>query len=177
MRLRLASMVAGTVVLLAAATQVAFSAEHVGVAVRGPADWQPTVEYRLEIGPSAWALPVLGGGGGVVFYDTSVRVRVALVAVPACRTIVSFVADPGSSWVIRFREDGSHGLEDLTGQGLDTGPSIGPAGPDPCLPGTDTERVAPTTSDGPATLALLLGSAIGFVVAAHTRRRRRGLSN
>ena len=105
------------------------------VSVTGPKEWRPTVDLSLEIGDRAWAVsresPI-----GIASIRSAVPVDVRLVSPLDCRILASFRAGPGTAHVIRFAADGTMRVEDWTGQGVDSGPTLNvrpltqcPAGP------------------------------------------------
>jgi hypothetical protein len=86
-----------------------------------------------------------------------------------CAPVVRFVAAPERNYYIRFAVNGSARVEDLTGQGVDSGPALGnPSAPVcPALPDTSTaEPTLPTPSRLP-----VLALAVGILVAVAVLRR------
>jgi hypothetical protein len=97
------------------------------VAVTGPANSEAPEDLVLEIGDTAWF-----GYGGVVSVETQSALGVRLVGRESCRSYASFEAPAGTMWVIRFADDGTAGVEDWTGQGMDSGPALGEREPSAC---------------------------------------------
>ncbi len=97
------------------------------VAVTGPANSEAPEDLVLEIGDTAWL-----GYGGVVSVKAAGVLDIRLVGRESCRSYVSFSAAARSMWVIRFAEDGTVGVEDWTGRGMEAGPALGEREPSGC---------------------------------------------
>lgn len=110
-----------------ATSTVSALAGQTWVAVTGPANSEAPEDLVLEIGDTAWF-----GYGGVVGVETAGVLEVRLVGRESCRSYASFSAAAGSMWVIRFAQDGTVGVEDWTGQGMDAGPALGEREPSGC---------------------------------------------
>ena len=110
-----------------ATTTVSEPASQTWVAVHGPGDSEAPEDLVLEIGDTAWF-----GYGGIVSVETAGVLDVRLVGRESCRSYASFSAAAGTRWVIRFAEDGTVGMEDWTGQGMDSGPALGEREPSGC---------------------------------------------
>jgi hypothetical protein len=105
--------------------------EETWITVTGPRDWLAPTEMALEIGGSAWAITVLGGGG-VAMTPLETTSEVRLVSIEDCREFARFMAEPGSAHVVRFAPDESVGVEDWTGRGVEMGPALNETAPSDC---------------------------------------------
>jgi len=169
-------VLASTALVLMALAVPAVPASAVGltwIGIGGPQDWAPRPGYTLEIGHDAWRVDAIHGGGVVSLPLTStaiVRVR----RLSDCAPLVRFVAVPGRNYYIRFAANGSAGVEDLTGQGMDSGPALGdPSAPVcPALPDTSTAEPAPPSSRELPVLALAAGVLAAVAVLRRPARRR-----
>jgi hypothetical protein len=94
------------------------------IGVFGPADWVPPQELSLEIGDQAWSI-LAEGGHGVAGRNLSDVTFVRLVGVDDCHVYAAFEAAPGAFYSIRFAEDGSVSVKDITAQGIEDGPALG----------------------------------------------------
>jgi hypothetical protein len=167
------ALTVSVVLVLSAGTAAATRWPDIWVAVTGPAGSEAREGLVLEVGATAW-----DGYGGVVAVPSDTPVAVRLVGRASCRTYASFVAPPGTSWVIRFAADGSARIEDRTGRPMDAGPGLGERPPTGCPIGT---AARPSESgDGATALwtqpALLIGLAaliITALIAFATSRTRR----
>jgi hypothetical protein len=97
------------------------------VAVTGPANSDVPEDLVLEVGDTAWF-----GYGGVVSVETQSALGVRLVGRESCRSYASFEAPAGTMWVVRFADNGTVGVEDWTGRGMDAGPALGEREPSGC---------------------------------------------
>jgi hypothetical protein len=164
-------VVASTAIVLIALVVPAVPADAVGltwIGIGGPQDWAPRPGYTLEIGHDAWRVDAINGGGVISLpLTTTAIVRVRRLA--DCAPVVRFVAAPGRNYYIRFAVNGSARVEDLTGQGMDSGPALGnPSAPVcPALPDTSTAEPTPPTPSRLPVLAL----AVGILVAVAVLRR------
>jgi hypothetical protein len=73
---------------------------------QGKAAFAARESVYLDVGSTAW---------DAHFADIPARdpVRVRLVGTNTCRTYSEFVAAPGSSWVVRLRDDGTTTAEEV----------------------------------------------------------------
>jgi hypothetical protein len=101
-------------------------AGQTGVAVRGTQDWTPPERLVLEIGSDAWQV----GMGGVVSLDAFGQSTVRVVGAESCQIYASFIAPAGTMWVVRFRDDGTTGVEQR--QDMNAGPAIPRTDPSGC---------------------------------------------
>jgi hypothetical protein len=104
-----------------------FPTAEIWVTVTGSGDWEPPEELVLEIGDTSW-----DGSGGVASVATASNLDVRLIGRESCQSYVGFRAELGTSWVIRFIEDGSVQVEDWTGRGVEPGPALGAVEPSGC---------------------------------------------
>jgi hypothetical protein len=141
------------------------------VAVRGPRDWAPNPGYSLEIGERAYPVSASNGGG-----VTSVRVAeptiVRLRRLPDCQPVVRFTGRPGGRYVIRVSAAGTPSVEDWTGHGLDSGPSLS-LGPRACdrLPETATDSGTPGRETPLHSPLIALTFLVGLVLSLRRLRR------
>jgi len=126
-------------------------------------DWAPTPGYSLKIGHDAWTVNAMNGGGVTALPLTQpsiVRVR----RLSDCTPVVRFVAQPGGHYFIRFDANGAGRVEDLTAQGMDSGPALGDPGAPACprLPDTSTVQENVNRSRAP----MMIGSGLAAILVA-----------
>jgi hypothetical protein len=173
MRARSVGLLGALVWTLALAAPVA-AVDLTWVGIGGPTDWQPNPGYSLEIGPTAWTVDALNGGG-LTTVDLNAPTIVRVRRLPDCVPVVRFVAEPGGRYFIRFAANGTARVEDLTGQGMDTPGPPGDPGPLVCprLPDTSTATTPPAPERAlPGWAALLLGAGL-LALGARSRRGAR----
>ena len=144
------------------------------IGVGGPADWAPVPGYTLEVGPKAWRIDALNGGG-VTTVSLTERTVVRVRRLPDCTPVVRFEAVPGRMYFIRFAADGSARVEDWTDQGMDSGPALGDPGPPVCPALPDTSIAPPSIPDtrGAPPAALLAGALAAVLGGLLALRRQR----
>lgn len=91
------------------------------VGVHVPADWVAPQEMSLELGDQAWSITV-NGGSGVVSRDLSEITSVRLVGVEDCHVYAAFEAAPGALYSIRFEDDGSVSVNNISF--MEAGPGL-----------------------------------------------------
>lgn len=156
----------------------ALADDHVWVALQGPIGQlpQPRPDYTLEIGDLGWRVDgrTFDASGSPATVTTNAQVVVRVRRLSDCAPIVSFVARPGTSWIIRFVSGTSLRVEDWTKNGLDMLGGMPAGGPLLCprLPDTATLVAPPGYDRAPPVelvgISLLAGLAL---VAARLRRR------
>jgi hypothetical protein len=154
-RIVTATIVMFTIALAATGAATATRWPDVVVAVTGPAGSRSAEELVLEAGETAWL-----GYGGVVSVPSDAPLPVRLLGRASCVTYASFIAPPGTQWVIRFAADGSVGVEDWTGRGTDAGPALPERPPSGCATRvTGSSAEADVTEAGPRdTLAIVIAA-------------------
>lgn len=101
------------------------------LAVHGPRDWTAPEAMSLEIGDRAWTMTP-AGGSGVVTPDIADQAHVRLIGMETCREYAAFDISAGSSWIIRFEEDGAVTVEDAAGGPREMGPGLVEGPPSVC---------------------------------------------
>lgn len=137
---------------------------------------QPRPDYTLEVGGLGWQIDgkTFDSAGTPAVVSSSVSLVVRVRRLSDCSPVVSFVAKPGSNWVIRFMTGTTVRVEDWTKNGLDAGPgSMPPPGPLLCprLPDTATALGSGHANRTPAVPVGVAGVA-GLVFAWAALRRR-----
>lgn len=105
-------------------------AREIWISTTGPpsTDWPPE-SIVLEIGDDAWTLdPGLGGGTVVVSSGAAITARVLWA--DDCTEIVSFAAEPGERYQIRFDVQGRATAQPV--ESTELGPGLGEAQESPC---------------------------------------------
>jgi hypothetical protein len=128
-RIRTAGLVALALALSACVGRMPPAQTWIGIS--GPPDWTPPEELRLEVAGEAWGLRVQDGGG-VVTPELQATAFVRLIGVESCETYAGFEAEPGSAHAIRFADDGSAEVIDVTGQPTEMGPGLTESPPTRC---------------------------------------------
>lgn len=178
-----ATLIAGLAVLgLLLGTPAAASADdRIWVTVQGPniALPEPRPAYTLEIGGLGWRIPATGfvGAGSPATVPASGPLVVRVRRLSDCAPVVSFVAKPGTAWIIRFVTGTSLRVEDWSKQALDMPGGMPAGGPLLCPGLPDTATADESRPDGSPTPVTLVGAAAGAAVALLAiRLRRRGES-
>ncbi len=155
-------------VALAQPAQPARAGELTWIGIGGPQDWAPRPGYTLEVGRDAWRIDAINGGG-VLSLPLASRAIVRVRRLSDCVPVVRFTAVPGRSYFIRFAASGTARVEDLTGQGMDSGPALGDPSPRVCpaLPDTSTADRTPASR---GLLPILAAAAAIATVIAVLRR-------
>lgn len=173
---------AGWIVALVAAFLVAATAgpvaaqdDRVSLTVLGPSGHLPTPhpDYTLEVGSAAWTIDPSIVGGGLITVPANGPLVVRLRLLSTCAPVVRFVAQPGSSHVIRFLGSGTFRVEDWTKNGLDALGGFPPAGPLVCprLPDTATAGIESPPSGGSPGALLALAFLLGLFAVARRLRQ------
>lgn len=172
---RLLGIGAGLVaVLLLAWSPVAAAGSLVWIELQGPVAHLPTPrpDYTLEVGGQAWTIDHTMVGASLAL-QVGGPVVVRLRALPACQPVVMFVAQPGSSHIIRLLGQGAFRVEDWSKNGLDlmNGLPAGGTPACPALPDTSTVPADPAPGGEGGAPWVLLACGAGAVLATARRTR------
>ncbi len=161
---------------LMASSPVAAAGGRVSIELEGPVAHLPTPrpDYALEVDGRAWTIGQTMVGASVAL-EVSGPVVVRLRALPGCQAVVMFVAQPGSSHIIRFLGQGAFRVEDWTKNGLDLLNGLPAGGPPICAPLPDTSTALAARPPGGTRGApwVLLACGAGAALATARRARRR----
>ena len=179
MAARAVSLVAGLGLVVLVSAPVAAQAV-ITLEVAGPTGvtFQGGPDYTLEAAGKAWKIDQTDWSLPAVV-DVSGPVVVRLRLLSNCRPLVRFVAQPGSSYIIRRLADGSFRVEDWTRQGLDMVGGMPPPTTPVCPSLPDTATIGPSHAidadrgAAPASVAVLgIAFATGLLVALRRMTRR-----